>query len=89
MADMEKLTAFEELGLSKKTLNALSKKGFTEPTPIQKAAIPILLKGEKDVVGQALTGTGKTAAFALPIIESIKGEGSCEPEKRRRIPVQS
>lgn len=75
MADMEKLTAFEDLGLSKKILNALSKKGFTEPTPIQKAAIPILLKGEKDVVGQALTGTGKTAAFALPIIESIKGDG--------------
>lgn len=70
----EKLIAFKELGLSGKTLKALEKKGFTEPTPIQKAAIPILLQGEHDVIGQALTGTGKTAAFALPIIECLKTE---------------
>ena len=77
MADILKLENFRDLGLSEKTLKALAKKGFSEPTPIQKAAIPILLDGKKDVVGQALTGTGKTAAFALPIIESLSVESDC------------
>ncbi|MFQ5963609.1 MAG: DEAD/DEAH box helicase [Candidatus Scalinduaceae bacterium] len=69
---MEKLKKFKELGLSENTLHALKRKGFEEPTPIQEKVIPILLKGEMDVVGQAQTGTGKTAAFGLPIIEKIK-----------------
>ena len=77
MTDILELKNFSELGLSNKTLKALAKKGFTEPTPIQKAAIPILLEGKKDVVGQALTGTGKTAAFALPIIESLSCDSDC------------
>lgn len=68
---MNKLEGFRELGLSDKTLKALSKKGFEEPSPIQALTIPVLLKGEKDVIGQAQTGTGKTAAFALPILEQI------------------
>ncbi len=68
MSDMEK---FRELGISEATIAALAKKGFEEPSPIQAAAIPLLLKGEKDVIGQAQTGTGKTAAFGIPIVEKI------------------
>ncbi|OGI09086.1 MAG: RNA helicase [Candidatus Margulisbacteria bacterium GWF2_35_9] len=68
---MEKLESFKNLGLSEETLIALKKKGFEEPTSIQKICIPLLLKDQVDVVGQAQTGTGKTAAFALPIIETI------------------
>ena len=69
---MEKLKNFRILGLSENTLHALGKKGFEEPTPIQQKTIPILLKGEVDIIGQAQTGTGKTAAFGLPILEGIK-----------------
>lgn len=60
---------FKSLGLSAQTLQALENKGFTAPTPIQARTIPLLLTGETDVVGQAMTGTGKTAAFGLPIVE--------------------
>jgi len=49
----------------------LSKKGFEEPTPIQELVIPRLLSGTQDIVGQAQTGTGKTAAFGLPLIELL------------------
>lgn len=62
---------FAELGLSDETLQALSKKGFETPSPIQKLTIPLLLKGENDVIAQAQTGTGKTAAFGLPIVELL------------------
>lgn len=62
--------AFSSLGLSDIIVSALSAMGFEEPTPIQMAAIPVLLSG-KDVLGQAATGTGKTAAFALPLIEQF------------------
>ena len=68
---VNKLEGFAALGLSEKTIKALAKKGFEEPSPIQALTIPVLLKGEKDVVGQAQTGTGKTAAFGLPILEMI------------------
>ena len=67
------MTTFEDLGLSEATLKALKTKGFEEPTPIQIQTIPILLSGDKDIVGQAQTGTGKTAAFGLPIIEKMEG----------------
>ncbi|SDK94492.1 ATP-dependent RNA helicase DeaD [Maridesulfovibrio ferrireducens] len=63
---------FRNLGLSDAIIDALSKKGFTEPTPIQAQTIPMLLSGEKDIVGQAQTGTGKTAAFGLPILENVR-----------------
>lgn len=70
------LPKFKELGLSDRTLEVLAKKGFEEPSPIQAQTIPLLLQGDKDVVGQAQTGTGKTAAFSLPMIERItKREG--------------
>ena len=67
----EELESFRVLGLSDKTLEALSEKGFSEPTDIQRECIPLLLENKLDVIGQARTGTGKTAAFALPILETI------------------
>jgi ATP-dependent RNA helicase DeaD len=69
---MESLENFRKLGLSDTTLNALRAKGFEEPSPIQNQIIPLLLKSDSDVIGQAATGTGKTAAFALPIIERLE-----------------
>ncbi len=62
---------FEDLSISRETLRAISKTGFEEPTPIQAAAIPLIMQG-RDVIGQAQTGTGKTAAFGIPIIEMYK-----------------
>src|SRR6266568_1275323 len=62
---------FAELGLSEKTLHALERAGFEHPTPIQSQAIPPALAG-KDVIGTAATGTGKTAAFLLPILEPTR-----------------
>ncbi len=62
---------FEDLGLSARTLAALKKAHYLEPTPIQAGLIPLALDGV-DVVGQARTGTGKTAAFVLPILERLK-----------------
>lgn len=63
------MNEFKKLGLSDMAVAALEKKGFTEPTPIQELAIPLLLGGGKDIVAQASTGTGKTAAFGLPVLE--------------------
>ena len=68
---MSILPDFQALGVSEKLLPALAAKGFETPSAIQKLTIPILLSGEKDLIGQALTGTGKTAAFGLPIIQSL------------------
>jgi ATP-dependent RNA helicase DeaD len=62
--------SFELLGLQPELLQALSEAGYTQPTPIQASAIPALLAGQ-DVIGQAQTGTGKTAAFALPMLQLI------------------
>lgn len=61
---------FSELGLSKSLLKAVQRSGYEEATPIQEQTIPMVLAGE-DVIGQAQTGTGKTAAFGLPIIEHV------------------
>ncbi|AYA36219.1 DEAD/DEAH box helicase [Hymenobacter oligotrophus] len=66
---MEKVK-FEELQLSEELQRAITEMGYEEASPIQTAAIPVLLEG-KDVIGQAQTGTGKTAAFSIPAIESI------------------
>lgn len=65
------LNNFRELGISENVLKALHKKGFEEPSPIQKLTIPKLLTSDKDVIAQAQTGTGKTAAFGIPIIEMV------------------
>jgi len=66
-------TNFDTLGLEPAILRALSEKGYEKPTPIQAAAIPSLLEG-RDLLGCAQTGTGKTAAFALPIIQLLSGK---------------
>ncbi len=66
--------SFRSLGLTEKTLEAIEKKGFEEPTEIQALCIPMLLEEGTEVIGQAETGTGKTAAFALPILETVDEE---------------
>ncbi len=68
---MENKIAFNDLGLSEKTLEAINKKGFEEPTPIQAMTIPLMLRDDTNIIAQAQTGTGKTAAFGLPLIELI------------------
>jgi ATP-dependent RNA helicase DeaD len=65
------LTTFKELGLSNNVLKALSELGFENPTEIQQQAVPQLLEGHHDFIGLAQTGTGKTAAFGLPLLERI------------------
>ncbi|MEI7589717.1 MAG: DEAD/DEAH box helicase [Deltaproteobacteria bacterium] len=69
---VKEIIKFSDLGLSQSTLDALDKKGFTIPTPIQQKCIPLLLAGNVDIAGQAMTGTGKTAAFGLPILEIVQ-----------------
>jgi len=64
---------FDELNLSEEILNAVKDMGFEEASPIQSEAIPLVMEG-KDIIGQAQTGTGKTAAFAIPVIEKIDTE---------------
>jgi len=71
---MSNLVKFRELGLSDMMLESLRKKGFEEPTPIQAKTIPFLISNKKDLIGKAQTGTGKTAAFGIPIIENIVPE---------------
>ena len=66
----ENENGFLDFGFNKSILNSLRNKGYKNPTPIQKAAIPELMLG-RDLLGQAQTGTGKTAAFALPLIEKL------------------
>ncbi len=62
---------FKQLGISEKNISTLIKKGFKKPTEIQELTIPVLIGEKKDVISQAQTGTGKTAAFALPLIETL------------------
>ncbi|WP_233708600.1 DEAD/DEAH box helicase [Helicobacter bizzozeronii] len=69
--------SFKDLGLNARILKSIAEVGFTQPSPIQEKAIPAVLEG-KDVIAQAQTGTGKTAAFALPIIQNLKNDKSIE-----------
>lgn len=73
---------FKELGLAEPILKALEAEGYTTPTPIQEKAIPILLKG-KDLLGVAQTGTGKTAAFGIPILHHLYEGISLRQHKRK------
>lgn len=65
------MNAFEKLGLGSDVLRAISELGFEKPTPIQEKSIPILLTGDRDFVGLAQTGTGKTASFGLPLCQLV------------------
>lgn len=64
------MTTFQEMGISDPIKRAITDMGFEEASPIQEKAIPIALTG-RDIIGQAQTGTGKTAAFSIPILEKI------------------
>ncbi len=69
------ITRFADFGFSPSVLEALTRKGFEEPTPIQALAIPLLLSGTSHLVARARTGTGKTAAFGLPLVEKLSIPG--------------
>lgn len=87
MSKKLRLMKFEDLGLIDPLLKALKDKGYTEPTPIQQKAIPLVLK-RQDILGCAQTGTGKTAAFAIPIIQLIherEGKSQAKPIIRSLI----
>ena len=83
----EETTGFADLGLRPEILGALTTLGYEEPTPIQRETIPPIISG-KDLLGQAATGTGKTAAFALPILERIVRGGSAEPIALVLVPTR-
>jgi ATP-dependent RNA helicase RhlE len=85
-------TAFSKLGLCDALAFGVQEKGYTEPTPIQAQSIPQILAG-RDVIGSAQTGTGKTAAFALPIIQMLGGHGALrclilEPTRELALQVE-
>ena len=89
------MTHFTDLGLAKPLLKALTDKGYTTPTPIQAQAIPTVMTG-RDLLGIAQTGTGKTAAFALPILQRLAADprpaprtaagADSDPDPRTRDP---
>ena len=70
MAPAETPARFDSLGLADAIVKAVAALGYEEPTPIQREAIPVLISG-RDLIGQAGTGTGKTAAFALPLLHRL------------------
>ena len=76
--------SFDQLGLTPELLRAVADQGYTEPTPVQAAAIPLVLAG-RDVLAGAQTGTGKTAAFVLPILQRL---GTTTPTGDRRAPIR-
>jgi ATP-dependent RNA helicase RhlE len=82
------VTQFTDLGLAKPLLKALAAEGYTTPTPIQAKAIPSVLQG-RDLLGIAQTGTGKTAAFALPILQRLAEDRRPAPRKGARCLVLS
>jgi ATP-dependent RNA helicase RhlE len=82
------LTTFKDLGLVKPLLTALTEEGYDTPTPIQALAIPTVLEG-RDLLGIAQTGTGKTAAFALPILQRLAADPKPAPRRGCRVLVLS
>ncbi len=68
------MKSFKDLGLARETLEIIKKKGFEVPTSIQEKVIPAVFSENFDIIGQARTGTGKTAAFALPVLEKLEAE---------------
>jgi ATP-dependent RNA helicase RhlE len=81
------VTSFAELGLLPELLRAVAEAGYTTPTPIQVQAIPVVLEG-RDVMGGAQTGTGKTAGFALPILQKLAPQANSSPSPARH-PVRA
>ncbi len=75
-------TDFSSLGLHPQLLKALTSEGYTHPTPIQAQSVPVILQGH-DLIGCAQTGTGKTAAFALPILQRLMMQGTSEGQGRK------
>ena len=75
---------FEQLGLSAPLLRAVQEKGYTEPSPIQRAAIPPVLAG-RDIMAAAQTGTGKTAGFTLPILQRLSAAQPAHPHRLRAL----
>ena len=73
---------FKDLSIAPAILKALETKGYTKPTPIQEKAIPLLLAG-RDLLGCAQTGTGKTAAFAIPILQHLYADASTKSGPRK------
>jgi ATP-dependent RNA helicase RhlE len=86
--DNTNLTTFKDLGLARPLLAALANEGYVTPTPIQAMAIPALLEG-KDLLGIAQTGSGKTAAFALPILHRLAADRKAAPRRGCRTLVLS
>ena len=80
-------SSFAALGLRPEILSALSALGYEEPTPIQREAIPPMVEG-RDLLGQAATGTGKTAAFALPILQRLRREQEPTPAALVLVPTR-
>ena len=80
--------SFDSLGLDAEILKAIHEQNYTEPTPIQQQAIPVILSG-KDLMASAQTGTGKTAGFGLPILQKLveqqaKANNHSQPKKGKR-----
>ncbi len=76
--------SFDSLGLSTKLLKAIAEQGYSDPTPIQKQAIPVVLEG-RDVLAGAQTGTGKTAGFTLPMLQRLSDATSTMPKRRQCV----
>ena len=76
--------SFSDLNIIEPILKALRTEGYEKPTPIQEQAIPIILN-RKDLLGCAQTGTGKTAAFAIPILQLLTAEKSTDPRAQRKV----
>jgi len=74
---------FTELGLNPDILKAIEEQGYTKPTPIQEQAIPIVLE-KHDILAAAQTGTGKTAAFTLPLLNTLSKKKSTSKEKHEK-----
>ena len=86
-ADAVPEITFADLGLAPELLRAVLDEGYTKPTPIQAQAIPLVISG-KDIMGGAQTGTGKTAAFTLPILQRILPFASSSPSPAKH-PVRA
>src|SRR5688572_15948896 len=89
MGDMSETVTdgFDALGLDERLLATLADLGYEEPTPVQREAIPPLLEG-RDILAEAPTGTGKTAAFALPLLQRLGGTGRRGPRALVLVPTR-